>query len=598
VSAASTDALAAAGFGALLALVWVAGSALAPAAPPAERLAAGLLAFVAAGVLAMAQPLARASVLGRPWLVGILALSATAALVAWRRPPLRPSVDWGAAAPPAAIGVAVMLPALVTPTDAPGGDMLWHAGWIRQLTGGLLEPGALYADVPNAYPWLYHALAALVAAFPGGVGAALLVVETVMLLALATGAWLLARELGLDRGESRWGTALALACGGFGWLWSLDPEPIVGVTPQNVGRYGGDLLLVPASGVALGNVPPALPRELGLALVPLAVFLAARAARTRSDALAAVAGATAGAGFLVAPPAGVVAAASCAAVVLARGRGRALAPAAVGFAAAALVWVAPAASRYADLGGYVRTSAVTPVAPSPTEALVALGLLVPLGAAGLVLARSRRDVVRPAASLAGVALAAAALAVLLPAAGSLPAFTGGLRYLPYVGLALALPAGVAAAAIGRRAGRPAAAAVAALAFLSPALAVVAETGRMRDAAPGIALRCAGGIPIRAGETVAAIPPTEQAAVDVFTRTGAFLLYSPRPRIRYRDVTYRRPTQVERRAASAALARGGPAPAAVTWVLAPPGTPIDRAFEPVGRCRADRRALVLLRRAPA
>ena len=71
----------------------------------------------------------------------------------------------GPAAAIVAAGLVVSAAAWLVPGDdypARYTDVLWHEGWIRQLVGGGNAPGGVYADVPNAYPWLEHALAALV----------------------------------------------------------------------------------------------------------------------------------------------------------------------------------------------------------------------------------------------------------------------------------------------------------------------------------------------------------------------------------------------------------------------------------------------------
>src|SRR5262249_52746632 len=78
---------------------------------------------------------------------------------------------------------------------------------------------------------------------------------------------------------------------------------------QGVSRYRGDLLLSPAPTPGLGNVPPAMPRELGLALLPVVLWLVLRAARLGSVRWALAGGAVAGLATLASPIAGLEAAA-------------------------------------------------------------------------------------------------------------------------------------------------------------------------------------------------------------------------------------------------------------------------------------------------
>ncbi len=268
----------------LLAAMWVAGTAIARAAPPGQRLAAGLLAVLGVAWLAMVQPLAgvlgdrppagrRAAAARRPGRARVVAAPRSCAAPAstrcrWRSAPLA--------------GLVTVLPELVEPVANYGGDMLWHEGWIRQLADAQAEPTGVYAGVPNGYPWLFHSLGAWIfELLPGGMGTTLLTLELTMVLALGLGVWLLARELGIGRGGSTWSMLLALAGGGFGWLETLTPEPVVGVHPETIDRYHGDFLLAPASIPSLSSIPPPLPRDWALALIPLALWLVVRGARAR-----------------------------------------------------------------------------------------------------------------------------------------------------------------------------------------------------------------------------------------------------------------------------------------------------------------------------
>src|SRR5436305_7649771 len=305
---------------AMIALAWVAGSALRPTTPPAERLMTGLCVVLGLAWLLMAQPLVGVSVLAHRWPLRIVVVAAAAAAVVLRRPKL-PAIDWRRVALPAVAAALVSMPVWLAPGGAyPGSDILWHEGWIHQLTGGMPAPGGIYAHVPNAYPWLEHSLAALIVSLFGiDVAAALGAVEYLMLLVLGLGSYLLARSLRLGERAAGWSSALAIGGGGIGWLLAGGPAALLSVahygnatTPpglrpyvQGLDAYGGDLLLSPAPTPALGNVPPALPRELGLVLLPVVLWLAIGAAGERSVRRAAAAGAVAGLATLASPVAGL-----------------------------------------------------------------------------------------------------------------------------------------------------------------------------------------------------------------------------------------------------------------------------------------------------
>ena len=482
--------------------------------------------------------------------------------------------------------------------------MLWHEGWIRQLADGQAEPTGVYPGVPNGYPWLYHAFGSWVfELLPGGMGATLLVVELTMVLALGLGIWLLARELGIGRGGSTWSMLLALAGGGFGWLQTLTPEPVIGVHPETIDRYHGDFLLAPASIPSLSAVPPVLPRDWGLALIPMALWLVVRGTRSGDARLLAAGGATAGLAVLCSPPAGIVAAAVAVALglVLRSARTAIVPPAAA--LAVSLVWLGPLAWHYHQWGGFVRTSLVEPADPSLLQAAVAFGLTLPLGLGGLWLVRRALDPLARAAlwCTVGVPAAVWVLSVLVPEDNGLgvPAFSSGLRYLPMLALALTLPAGLAAAAVTaslRGRGRLALAAGLVVVATASTAAVAVAQSRHDESRPDTArLDCSPHVTIGPADTVANVGVPHPAELTVFGATGARTVYSEAPRIRFRDTFTRLASQEERRAELAAIARGEPPPEGVRWVLAEASKPLDSPYlEPVARCRTSGEELTLYR----
>jgi hypothetical protein len=196
----------------LLAAMWIAGTTIARRSPPGQRLAAGLLAALTLAWLAMLQPLAGASIVGRPLVAGPLLIVILGVAAWWRRTDLAPTdVDPLPLAVGTVAGLVAALPEIVQPVANYGGDMLWHEGWIRQLADGQTEPTGVYAGVPNGYPWLYHAFGTWVfELLPGGMGTTLLVLELAMVLALGLGVYLFAGELGISRAGSTWSRLIAV----------------------------------------------------------------------------------------------------------------------------------------------------------------------------------------------------------------------------------------------------------------------------------------------------------------------------------------------------------------------------------------------------
>ncbi len=593
----------------LAGLAWVAGSAVLGPAPAAERLGAGILCLAATAWLVMLQPLAGVSVAGSPWTVRF-AVVAAAGLAIWRlRSRSIGRLDPRPLAATLSAGLLVSAPAWLAPGDdypARATDVLWHEGWIRQLAGGGRAPGGIYADVPNAYPWLEHALAALVLSAGGlSMTATLIAVEALMLLALGTGTWLLAIELDLGTGAAAWAAVLALAGGGLGWLQAAGPAAVLTATradpattpadllrfQRGIGAFGGDLLLSPAPTPALGNIPPAMPRELGLALVPLAAWAGVRASRRASPRWWAAAGAAAGLAFLASPVAGIVAAVVLVAVALAGRRPDAW-PAPAAFAVVTVVWLGPLAWHAADLGGFVSTTRGTPVEPALAQALWAPAVLLALAVAGVGLIARRPGGRMPLAVAAALVLPGAAAAA-APGLGAVPALTRVLHYLPAAALGLALPAGVAAAWLVARAGRWRIAAAAAIAVAACASAATASAGTaemLRRSGEEPVLRCGVSLGGPDAGTIAVLGPPGRFAPDdplaltVFARTGAPLLYVPRPRIRFPDVYLHIAAQEPRFAALRDIAVGRPAPAEVTRVLAPASAAAPPGFRAAGSCR--------------
>ncbi len=561
-----------------LAGVWLVGSALVRGARPAVRILAGVLAIVAVGWVGMLASTLGIAVLGQRTGLRIAVPVALVALVAIRRPDPRTSRPTLAAIAAIAVAAVILWPSVSAPSNlVRGADAGWHSGWTRQLMDGATTPGGPYGGVPDAYPWLFHALAAWIAqVVPGGVAGGFLAIQVLALLALGAGMWLLASELGLGPAATGWATVLVLGGAGVGWIWQHSPAAVLTLR-FGLDAYHGDFILPDAMSTGLGSLAPLLPREAALALLPGVLWLAVRAASERSARLALLAGGAAGFAVVLGPVEGALGLVSVAAVGIAT-RSRPLLVALPAALLTASVWLVPLAVSSHSHGGLRETT--TQVAPNPTvsQAAVALGLLVPLGAAGLVLL-ARRSALRPEltaiVAVAAVACAAGAAAGSGHVVFGTHAIVHWLRYVPVLAVALVPPAGYAAAALVTAAGRRAAplgivlaAVIAAAAMGSTALAAAAI--RAEPANPSLActhpldLTQADEVAVSAGQ----VWITGEVGFGLFSASGTRILWLPdrTARIPFKRLPAGVAHEHTRRAELNAIAAGAPPPAGVTWVV--------------------------------
>jgi hypothetical protein len=575
-------------------VVWIAGCALAPARPPAERLAWGVVAMLAVAWSTLWQPVVGVSWLGHRRLMAVIVVVCTIVVAArtraWRTAPnvRRPVVLVATVALSVSVLPLVWGPSAVAPIS----DMQWHEGWIRQLVGGLPEPSGVYAHVPNSYPWLYHALAAWLELLPGGMVEVYWALQVFAVGSLALGTWLLARELGLREGPATWAVGFASLAGGVGWIWVH--EPVAVVSSSRYGLVHGDFLVGPAVTPALANMPAILPRDLALALFPLTVWFALRAVAGRRMRDTTAAGALAGCLLLIGPVGAVVAVLVCGPVALRRRipvRHAAAAVAAAAFVVAP--WLGRVALNYVRLGGFSPHQPLPSVTAS--QALVAMGVVLPIGLIGVAWMLRTRP---PGIDLGALALLVAVPAVLCLLAGLLPGHSlAGVapivklqRYLPFLVLALAMPAGWAADAVlarmSRRGAIVLAMALVAAAGASTVLTSIGLAGDFRSAEPR-GLHCRGGAPMGAGDVVAVAGMRPQATLlvdsSVFRSTGAWLFHwVPPAQLRYRDVFSIIKGQGERAAETREIARGR-VPAGIDWVVLPGAAP-GRSLVKATSCR--------------
>ena len=393
--------------------VWLLGACIVPASGPAERIAAGVLAALGLAWLTMLQAPLGVGLLGHRVALDVAFAVGLAGLLAWRRPDLRPArIHLGAVAALVVPAAVVLAPGVVHPPNLiRSSDSLWHEGWTHQLVGGASDPGGPYAGIPNAYPWLFHALAAWSAQLlPGGVLTGFLAVQVLALLAAGAGMWLVCRTLGLEEDAAAWAVLLGVGAGGVGWLWQRSPAAVT-FLKDGLGAYHGDFVLPNAMSTGMGNLPPILPREVALALVPLVVWAAVRSASGRSLGWALVAGYALGLAFLLGPDAGGVALAVVLALALAW---RTLRPLAALASAAVVVavWGLPLALHYHELGGFRSITTHEPIDPTAGQAAVALGFLPLLAVPGTVILARRPDADRRSlAAWAAVVVAVNAIAI-------------------------------------------------------------------------------------------------------------------------------------------------------------------------------------------
>ena len=335
------------------------------------------------------------------------------------------------------------------------GDAPLHTGWASQLLNGDTAPSsALVGDIPNAYPWLFHALLAGVTLFtPGGhtlVALGPLLVMQVGGLVLALFA--LGREIG-----GRWSTGAYTALfgattGGFGFLLSRSPDLVFDVRrPGGPVRYMGDFLARRSYNLSFHNLWPAMPRDLGFALVPVFLLLLLIGLRTSSDRALLGAGAVLGLMGLSSPDGFIVCAVVLPIAIYLRPGGRLRAASLVLLPALGLylLWLGPLLVSYLELGGFQDLSS-NPVSLPAIAILFSWGVTVPFGAYGLVrwVPRSTRQL--EAKLLLAYAVAAGAVIV---SSFLFPRLLGegftvlgrSHRYWPLMYLAVALYAALGAA---------------------------------------------------------------------------------------------------------------------------------------------------------
>jgi hypothetical protein len=438
------------------------------------------------------------AVLSRGWVTrGITLAVAAVTFVLWlrRRSRDRPRVSRAEALTLAGMVVlalavwgSVVFQDLPLPHKA---DTTLHMGWASQLLNGESTPsGPITGSIPNYYPWLFHALVAVVARFtPGGrayhtLGPLQLMEVTASIMAL----YALGKHL-----VRRWSGAAAAALlgaltGGFGYFLARHADVITIPRGLSATKYGGDLFFVRSYNVAFGNLAPPFPRDVTYVLFSAFLLLLLLGLRGGDLRYVLAGGVTLGLMGLTGAEALFVGMGVALLACLYRGSLSRLRVASATFGPAIalwLLWLAPLFYGYFRLGGF-RSMAARPVHLTLAQVLMTWGIATPLAVWGATraLPRVRRD---PAVwlSLSVVVAAAAPIVGLV-----VPRILGKAfvtlerahRYWPFVSLGVVLLGAFGLSDLFDRASRASvrrvtalAAASVALAIPSPILATVAET---------------------------------------------------------------------------------------------------------------------------
>jgi hypothetical protein len=497
-------------------------------------------------LLSLLHIVSRGAVFSHPWVVRALtagaAAGAVAVIVRRRQVVERP--------PPTMIVLALVLLAVgiaiwcgpifdVFPLGR-SGDTRLHLGWAMQMLNGEATPSSpLTGEIPNYYPWFFHALLAFLANLMPG-GRALHALGPIQILHIG-GAILSLFLLGREVTKRYLGAATAVIfgalSGGIGYFVAREPVLVQDVR-SDPDVYLGDLFLKRSYNSSYNNLTPALPRDIAFALLPAFLYLLVRGVRdahrpalAAAGVIAGIVGLTGAEHFFFCVLVALVVAAS----LPRRRRAFHLLPVIVPMIVIWAVWLIPLAVSYVRYGGFADT-AQSLVDLAPWSVLGAWGLVTPLAAFGIVRAFPAfpRD---PGVRVSLLALACAAALVLASALSGLigqgfHTLGRAHRYWPLVHLALVplaaigVVAAVDALSIRRRAVAAAVVAGALLLLSVPSPILGSLAVRDYSEAPNVvseAIRGKEGSvlnlidPVAGGETcVAAVPDFMTHPVFLYT----------------------------------------------------------------------------------
>ena len=335
-------------------------------------------------------------IFGNPWAVPIAA--GVVVSVGFRRRLWPRSVPWvRVAAAGAILFLIYVLPAAAAGSGARTGDSPWHFGSTNQLLSGEPVPSGPAPEFGrNAYPWGFHALlATMVRLVPGSnVASAHEAMHVLIVAAIPLSAACLARLI--DR-RAGWAAAASVSLvGGFGWISAGGPN--FSLSPSRA-AFGADLVVASPNSV-YELFPPAIPRELGLALLAAAGVLIGNTLKTRSKGAAVATGVAVGATGLMNVPLLALAFLWLAAGAFADRQGsrkrsirwqpRIWLLAATTALATVGVWLLPVAISYVQLGGFLDVTPVLGVEWALPSAFGSWGLLFPIAAIGAAVVFGKR----------------------------------------------------------------------------------------------------------------------------------------------------------------------------------------------------------------
>jgi hypothetical protein len=266
-------------------------------------------------------------------------------------------------------------------------DTRVHMGYANLLINGSPTPtAALSGNIPNFYPWLFHALVAFVARLTPGGNAfhAMVPVHFLFVVGAVLSLFTLGQRLTGKVVTGLWAALFGGLAGGIGFVVARGPAIVVRPQGPHLMDYLGDLLLIRSHNFALSNLVPPFPRDLTYALFLAFVLLLMCAVQERSTPFLIGAGAVLG-GIGLAGGEALFAASSVALlVILATGRDNVLVrliavalPAGIIYA----VWAAPLFINYFRHGGFFDMS--SPPLEMPLWAIAASwGVSLPLGIYG------------------------------------------------------------------------------------------------------------------------------------------------------------------------------------------------------------------------
>lgn len=469
---------------------------------------------------------------------------------------------------------------------APTIDIKLHVGWAAQLLNGEPTPSApVTGEVPNYYPWMYHALVAWIARLSSG-GNAFYALGPLQLLHVAgsvLGLFAAGRALGRNTMSGASSALFGALTGGVGFVLVRGFDLASRARASEPMTYMGDLLSDRSYNLAMHNLAAPHPRDVAFALIASCLLLLVIAAESQRLSLLAGAGVLVGLIGLTGAETWLFAllTATATAVVVFPTRLRALAFVVVPALTVHALWLVPLIVTHVRLGGFVDTTRLPPLNLPVHGVLGAWGVVTPFALGGTYLALRARA--RPAFRVLLVITAVGAMLVL----GS-PWLSEVLgegfstlerrhRYWPLLYLAASLAGGVGAGALyellGRRKRSVAialAGAVAAVALTSPVIASVAltriydpETYKMASALTGGETTVLNELAAAGNRRcVAAVPAALSRRVFAFTgyrlvdwRGGATGENSAR--IRWRRIYERIPDGFERARDNSVLLTGDP-----------------------------------------